>query len=129
MEISELRTGDADAWDSYVHESDTSTFYHQIGWRNVVLKTYGHKPRYLVARGDDGGTTRGSADVSDGGMGVWQEAGLWLRLRRMVGCALMLRGLGRALVGAGTKGTWLFGLVEEMGGNHFATRYFFPLRF
>ncbi|MEA1895458.1 MAG: FemAB family XrtA/PEP-CTERM system-associated protein [Euryarchaeota archaeon] len=55
MEISELRTGEEDAWDSYVYESDESTFYHQIGWRDVVLKTYGHKPRYLVARGDDGG--------------------------------------------------------------------------
>jgi len=55
MEISELRTGEGDAWDSYVYESDASTFYHQIGWRNVVLKTYGHKPRYLVARADDGG--------------------------------------------------------------------------
>ena len=55
MEIAELRTGEEDAWDSYVYESDASTFYHQIGWRNVVLKTYGHKPRYLVARGDDGG--------------------------------------------------------------------------
>ena len=55
MEISELRTGEEEAWDSYVYESDASTFYHQIGWRNVVLKTYGHKPRYLVARGDDGG--------------------------------------------------------------------------
>lgn len=57
MEISELRTGEEDAWDSYVYESDAATFYHQIGWRNVVLKTYGHKPRYLVARGDDGGIT------------------------------------------------------------------------
>ena len=55
MEITELRTGEEEAWDSYVYESDASTFYHQIGWRNVVLKTYGHKPRYLVARGDDGG--------------------------------------------------------------------------
>ena len=55
MEIRELRTGEEEAWDSYVYESDASTFYHQIGWRNVVLKSYRHKPRYLVARGDDGG--------------------------------------------------------------------------
>ena len=53
MEIAELRTGEEDAWDSYVYESDASTFYHQIGWRNVVEKTYGHKPRYLVAREGD----------------------------------------------------------------------------
>jgi len=55
MEITELRTGEEEAWASYVHESNASTFYHQIGWRNVVEKTYGHKPRYLVARADDGG--------------------------------------------------------------------------
>ncbi len=54
MEISKLRTGEEAAWDSYVNGSDSSTFYHQIGWRNVVLKTYGHKPLYLVAKGDDG---------------------------------------------------------------------------
>ncbi|NIA11181.1 MAG: hypothetical protein GWP10_16025 [Nitrospiraceae bacterium] len=58
QEISKLRTGEEDAWDSYVYESDASTFYHQIGWGNVVLKTYGHKPRYLVARADDGGIAR-----------------------------------------------------------------------
>lgn len=57
MEITELRTGEEDAWDSYIYASDASTFYHRIGWMNVVLKTYGHKPRYLVARGDDGGIT------------------------------------------------------------------------
>jgi len=55
MEIMELRTGEEDAWDSYIYGADASTFYHQIGWRNVVLKTYGHKPLYLVARADDGG--------------------------------------------------------------------------
>ncbi|MGP8322997.1 MAG: FemAB family XrtA/PEP-CTERM system-associated protein [Methanosarcinaceae archaeon] len=55
MEIHELRTGEEEAWDSYVYESDASTFYHQIGWRNVVENTYEHKPHYLVARGDDGG--------------------------------------------------------------------------
>jgi len=53
MAITELRIGEEEAWDSYVHESDASTFYHQIGWRNVVEKTYGHKPRYLVAREGD----------------------------------------------------------------------------
>jgi len=36
MEITELYIGEADAWDLCVYESDASTFYHQIGWRNVV---------------------------------------------------------------------------------------------
>jgi len=36
-----------------VTESKESTFYHQIGWKNVVKNTYGHKPIYLIARDKD----------------------------------------------------------------------------
>ncbi|MEA2075230.1 MAG: hypothetical protein U9O85_05805, partial [Euryarchaeota archaeon] len=32
MEITELRNKDEKAWDSYILNSDSSTFYHQIGW-------------------------------------------------------------------------------------------------
>ena len=39
MEITELRREDENAWDEYVHNSNNSTFYHQIGWRNVVAMT------------------------------------------------------------------------------------------
>lgn len=59
--------------------------------------TYGHKPRYLVARADDDGIVPGSAGVSDGERGVWQETGLWFRLLRVVGCALMMRSMGARL--------------------------------
>lgn len=50
MEITDLKRKDEKAWDSYVHNSISSTFYHQIGWRNVVEKTYKHKPIYLIAK-------------------------------------------------------------------------------
>jgi len=50
MEITELRREDEKAWDSYIYKSSSSTFYHQLGWRNVVKKTYKHKPIYLVAK-------------------------------------------------------------------------------
>ena len=50
MEITELRREEEKAWDSYVYKSSSSTFYHQLGWRNVVKKTYKHKPIYLVAK-------------------------------------------------------------------------------
>lgn len=50
MEITELKRKDEKAWDAYVLKSDQSTFYHQIGWRNVVEKTYKHKPIYLIAK-------------------------------------------------------------------------------
>jgi serine/alanine adding enzyme len=50
MKITELQKEDEKAWDSYIHKSNSSTFYHQIGWRNVVEKTYKHKPIYLIAK-------------------------------------------------------------------------------
>ena len=50
MQITELRKEEEKAWDAYVYNSNSSTFYHQIGWRNVVEKTYKHKPIYLVAK-------------------------------------------------------------------------------
>jgi len=50
MEIREMRKEDEKAWECYVLNSNSSTFYHQIGWRNVVEKTYKHKPIYLAAK-------------------------------------------------------------------------------
>ena len=52
-EITELEKEGKESWDSYIHKSSTSTFYHQIGWKNVVEKTYKHKPTYLIAKEED----------------------------------------------------------------------------
>lgn len=57
LEITELRKEDEKAWDEYVYKSSSSTFYHQLGWRNVVEKTYKHRPVYLVAK--EGGKIKG----------------------------------------------------------------------
>jgi hypothetical protein len=43
LEIYKLQKEEEKAWDSYVHKSNNSTFYHQIGGKNVVEKTYKHK--------------------------------------------------------------------------------------
>jgi len=57
MEITELQREEEKAWDEYVYNSNNSTFYHQIGWRNVVARTYKHRPVYLVAK--EGGELKG----------------------------------------------------------------------
>jgi FemAB-related protein (PEP-CTERM system-associated) len=57
LEINELKKNDERAWDEYILNSEHSTFYHQIGWRNVVEKTYKHKPIYLIA--NENGELRG----------------------------------------------------------------------
>jgi len=50
LEIRELEKADEKAWGEYIIKSNHCTFYHQIGWRNVVVKTYKHKPIYLIAK-------------------------------------------------------------------------------
>ncbi len=52
MEICELKKEDEKAWDEYVLNHPSSTFYHQLRWKNVVMKSYGHKPYYILAKED-----------------------------------------------------------------------------
>ena len=52
IEIYELERREEKEWDAYVLKHPNSTFFHQIGWRNVVQGTYKHKPIYLVAKED-----------------------------------------------------------------------------
>lgn len=37
------------AWDDFVLGSESGHFFHLLGWKEVVEKTYGHKPHYMVA--------------------------------------------------------------------------------
>ena len=57
LEICELEKKDERAWDEYILKSEHSTFYNQIDWKNVVEKTYKHKPVYLIAK--ENGEIRG----------------------------------------------------------------------
>lgn len=50
MQINEFEDEDASAWEHYVKKNSDSTFYHQIGWKKVIEKTYGHEPLYLIAK-------------------------------------------------------------------------------
>lgn len=50
MKIYELKKEDENDWDEYVFKSNNSTFYHQIGWKNVVEETYDHRSHYLIAK-------------------------------------------------------------------------------
>ena len=52
MEICELKKEDENAWDEYVLTHPSSTVYHQLRWKNVVMRSYGHKPYYLLAKED-----------------------------------------------------------------------------
>jgi FemAB-related protein (PEP-CTERM system-associated) len=38
------------AWDRYVRSAPDATFFHQLGWRWLVERCFGHRAHYLVAR-------------------------------------------------------------------------------
>lgn len=40
-------------WDEFVLRSQNGTFFHLTGWKDVVRKTFGFEPKYLVARVPD----------------------------------------------------------------------------
>ena len=44
-----IHNQDSGEWDEYMHRCETATFYHQWRWRDVVSRTYKHKPYYLLA--------------------------------------------------------------------------------
>lgn len=46
----ELYRGGADEWDGFVRRAPRGTFFHLLGWRDVLAETFGFRPRYLAAR-------------------------------------------------------------------------------
>jgi FemAB-related protein (PEP-CTERM system-associated) len=41
--------GDATNWDRFVDACPDATFFHRIGWRDIVSGVFRHRPHYLVA--------------------------------------------------------------------------------
>ncbi len=54
MSVRIATTGDKAAWDNYVAANPKSSVWHLWGWREVIEKTYGHTPYYLLATGVSG---------------------------------------------------------------------------
>ncbi len=49
-----LCNGEVDIWDKYVHSNPNSTNYHQIGWRDVIERSFSHKTYYFMAVNSEG---------------------------------------------------------------------------
>ncbi|HVR97264.1 MAG TPA: FemAB family XrtA/PEP-CTERM system-associated protein [Thermoanaerobaculia bacterium] len=48
--VETLRPEDEARWDRYVRTSQQATFFHQLGWRWLVERVFGHQAHYFVAR-------------------------------------------------------------------------------
>lgn len=53
-DVTELsQTADEVAWQDYVAGSARASAYHRLEWRDILLRTFGHQARYLMAWRDD----------------------------------------------------------------------------
>jgi FemAB-related protein (PEP-CTERM system-associated) len=50
MTVSLLDAGEEQAWDAFVREQRSATFFHLSGWKSVIERAFGHRTFYLVAR-------------------------------------------------------------------------------
>jgi FemAB-related protein (PEP-CTERM system-associated) len=46
----ELYGGGSDEWDAFVRTAPNGTFFHLLGWRDVLSEAFGFRAHYLVAR-------------------------------------------------------------------------------
>jgi len=46
----ECYRGDRDAWDDFVRQAPNGTFFHLIGWKEILEEAFGFRSHYLVAR-------------------------------------------------------------------------------
>src|SRR5215467_13246873 len=52
--IATASESDRAAWDAYVAAHPEAVGYHEWVWRDVFARSFGHRPIYLIARGQDG---------------------------------------------------------------------------
>jgi serine/alanine adding enzyme len=59
FEVQEVARGSSgeSAWQQYVAQSGKASLYHDLAWRDILVDSFGHRDRYLMAV--SGGQTRG----------------------------------------------------------------------
>lgn len=50
--IRKFAPADAERWDNFVRNQPHGTFFQLTGWKRVIEKTFGYRPRYLYAESD-----------------------------------------------------------------------------
>jgi FemAB-related protein (PEP-CTERM system-associated) len=54
VSVRPFSAGDAIAWEAFVHRCPDATFFHRIGWRDIIEDVFGHRTHYLIAERPDG---------------------------------------------------------------------------
>src|SRR4030042_5704819 len=53
MIVKHLQPSDQIEWDDYVLNHAQGPFYHLVGWKDIIEKSFGHQTFYLMARSTD----------------------------------------------------------------------------
>lgn len=49
LTVREMTEVDTSRWDTFVDQCETATFFHRSEWRQLLDKTFGHRPHFLMA--------------------------------------------------------------------------------
>jgi len=49
LRVRDYGRDDAARWEAFVASCPAATFFHRIGWREVIERCFGHRTRYLLA--------------------------------------------------------------------------------
>jgi FemAB-related protein (PEP-CTERM system-associated) len=52
LSVRPYRDGDADGWETFVRACPDATFFHRIGWREILTDVFRHRAHYLLAERD-----------------------------------------------------------------------------
>jgi FemAB-related protein (PEP-CTERM system-associated) len=53
LSIKQLSDDAMTKWDEFVSQCPEATFFHRVGWKRVIEKSFGHKTYFLYAQKDD----------------------------------------------------------------------------
>ena len=57
LQVRLFKAEDQERWNDFVNKSDQSTCYQQIGWKNVIEKSFGHKTYYYLCEDEQKNVT------------------------------------------------------------------------
>jgi FemAB-related protein (PEP-CTERM system-associated) len=52
LRVRGFRREDTARWEDFIHHCPDATFFHRIGWKNVIEECFGHETHYLLAERD-----------------------------------------------------------------------------
>jgi FemAB-related protein (PEP-CTERM system-associated) len=117
MNVTELDQDDA-AWQEYVRRSPRASFYHALEWRDVIIRTFAHRSRYLIAR--EGSDVRGVLPLIEMDSALFGHFFVSLPFFNYGGTLADTPAAERALADAAIA------LAQKRGASHIELRQSFP---